>query len=167
MMGRTGGRGRWLSVLGFAIILVAASGTRARAQMYGFGYGGYGIAGPGYAGYGYPAVVFGMPYPRYGIGYGFGGYGYNWPMAGYSYGYAGLGYSGMGYGYGAYPYVPTAATSGAPYVNPLFGVGLTPLGVDSALSERYMLGRGNPSTYVRSYAPGGRRPEPPIAPGTR
>lgn len=163
MTGRCGAAGRWVLPFALALVLGALPATRARAQMYGFGYGAYGVASP-YGGfnYGYPAVAFGLPYPRVGFGYGYGGYGYSYPIAGYSYAYPGLGYSGLGYGYGAYPYVPSYATSGAPYVNPLFGVGLSPLGVNSALSERYMLGRSTGSAYSRSYAPvGSVRTAPP------
>ncbi|MDR3637050.1 MAG: hypothetical protein P4L84_24820 [Isosphaeraceae bacterium] len=155
--------GHCLLFLAFFLVLSGVPSRTARAQMYGFGPGGYGVAGAYYGGFGhgYPAVVFGSPYPRYGFGYGYGGYGYSYPGYGYSYGYPGMGYSGMGYGYGNFPYVPTLTTSGAPYVNPLFGVGLSPLGVNSALSERYMLGRGSTSYYVRSYAPG--TPQRPAA----
>jgi len=166
MAGRYGAVGRWVAPFALGLALMTLPAGHARAQLYGFGYGASGLAGP-YGGfnYGYPAVVFGAPYPRYGFGYGFGGYGYSYPIAGYSYGYPGLGYSGLGYGYGNVPLVPTPATSGAPYFNPLFGTGLSPLGVNSALSERYVLGRGTGTTYRRSYAP--VRPTPAPAPAVR
>ena len=63
---------------------------------------------------------------------------------------------GYGYGYGTlYPNITAANVLGyspglpyagpalsSPYTNPLFGVGLTPLGVQSYFAESNMLGRG-------------------------
>jgi hypothetical protein len=139
--------------------LLVFSAAPARAQ--GFGYGGYaGYPGLGYGGYGYG----GFGYPGYGYGgYGYGGYGYGgYPgfygggftpsMIGYGPGYMfptygyGMGYN-TGYGFGY--------TGG--YYNPMFGVGLTPLGTQSALYERYYLGRGTRSSTTaaprRTFAP--------------
>jgi hypothetical protein len=143
--------------LALAAVLIALSWgpTPARGQMFGYGmpgYGGYGMGG--YGGYGYPGFGYG--------GYAMGGYGY----PGFGYGYPGVGYGGFGYGYG-YPAVgygfggglgypvglpsPAYGYYGGPYgygisgpgaFNPLFGMGLTPLGVQSAQAERYLLGRG-------------------------
>ncbi len=70
--------------------------------------------GFGWGGYGYP-----------GMGYGWGGYGY--PGMGYAYGYPGVNYAG-----------PLIAS---PYANSLFGVGLSPLGVNSYFSEANLMGR--------------------------
>ena len=147
--------GKRAQTLSMVLGLVLASPGLARAQFLGgFGYGGW-----GYGGYGYP-------------GYGFGGYGVSPYMYGYGYGYPayGMGYGGMGYGYpgmgGFYPgyeygygtlypnitagyalgYSPGLPYAGpamsSPYTNPLFGLGLTPLGVQSYFAESNLLGRG-------------------------
>jgi hypothetical protein len=110
----------------------------------GFGYGGLGYGGIGYGGLGYGGIGYGgIGYGGLGyggIGYGgigYGGVGYGYPGYGYGYGYPGYGYAGYGYGgYGGYPLIPPGI------FNPLFGLGLSPLGVQSALTERYVLGRG-------------------------
>jgi hypothetical protein len=150
----------------------------------GYGYGGYGYGYPGvgYGAYGYPGLGYGFGYPA--LGYGGYGYGYGYPglgYGGYGYGYPGLGYGfgGYGFGYGGYAYGAgygglTPYTSGftAPGTyNPLFGLGLTPLGVQSALAERYVLGRGltGPGGNVRVVTPGsyGYTPNPGyVQPGT-
>lgn len=147
-------------IVGPALVLVAAaaliwSPSRARAQFPGYGYGGYGVGGyggfggyGGYGGYGYPMGGygyggFGYGYPGY-AGYGFGGFGYGYGNPGFGYGYPTVGYpvglpapmygyygGGYGFGYG-----------GPGAFNPLFGVGMTPLGLQSYLAERYVLGRG-------------------------
>lgn len=74
--------------------------------------------------------MYGSPY---GFGYGYPGAGFGHGAMGYGYGYPGLGY-GMGYGYG----VPAF---GYAYANPLFGVGLTTLAVQSFNIEANVLGR--------------------------
>ena len=107
-------------------ILVVSSG-KAQAQFPAYSGGGYSI--------GYPFLGFGYGVP----GYGFGGY----PGMGYGYGYPGIGYGygsgfpGYGYGYGfgnIYSY-------SSPLYNPLFGVGLTPLGAQSYIMETQLFGR--------------------------
>ena len=119
----------------------------------GFGFGGYGMSPYAY-GYGY-----GYGYPGYGMmygGMGYGGMGYG----GMGYGYPGFGgfYPAYGYGYGyGYPYPNITAANvlgyspglpyagpamSSPYTNPLFGLGLTPLGVQSYFAESNTLGRG-------------------------
>jgi hypothetical protein len=113
----------------------------------GMGFGGVGYPGMGYGGLGYPGIGFG------GLGFGNGGFGFG-----------GFGAAGFGAATG-FPTTPGAGFQGfnpygyggvyANYPNPMFGLGLTPLGVNSALTERYLLGRGVPSTTV---APGGYRP---------
>jgi hypothetical protein len=119
------------SVLVLAV-LVALPGL-AKAQYGGYGWG-YGYPAYGYAGYGYPA-------------YGYAGYGYP------AYGYAvpGYGYGTPGFGYGNFYSYPGFSPYGysAAYANPLFGVGLTPLGVQSALAERNLLGRGRTGTTAQ------------------
>ena len=150
--------------LALILALLALPPTLAQAQF--FGYGGY----PGMAyGYGYPGIgygTYGYGYPAYGYGgfgygypgMGYGGYGYGYPGLNYNFGY-GYGYPGLGFGYGGYslsvpgfgfwgnsPY-NTLGFAGV-YPNPLFGLGLTPLGVNSALGERYLLGRGAPTANV-------------------
>jgi hypothetical protein len=105
----------------------------------GLGYGGYGLAGYGYGriGYGYP----GLGYGGYGLaGYGYGGIGYGYPGLGYGFAYSGFPYSAAAYGFGAtgLGYVPILPGLS----NPLFGVGTTPLAVQSAMAERYIVGNG-------------------------
>src|SRR5262249_25565433 len=106
--------------------------TSAKAQWgfggypWGWGYGGFGMGVGGYGGlptgypmgmaYGYESSpgMFGPPHP--------GGYGlYGLPVA------------GLPIGFPAYGLV-------AP--NPMFGLGLTPLGAQSGLAERYLFKRG-------------------------
>jgi len=159
------GRLGWALVLALAILLVASE--RASAQIPGYGGGGmaWGYPGWGYGGsYGYPAMGYGYGGLGYGgPGYGYGGMGYGYGGPGYGYGGPGYGYGGMGYGYPrvAYGYPawgrryyrgygypayygfgygnPGFYTPGL--LNPLFGVGMTPLGVQSYLYETHVLGR--------------------------
>jgi hypothetical protein len=116
-------------VLPIAIVLVSSSTASAQFFPYG-GMGAYGYGpGWGYGGfYGYPPM---------GLGYGGFGYGYGYPAWGYGYPAMGAGFYGT-YGYPTYGYpgLYTPALS-----NPLFGVGLTPLGVQSYMYETQVLGR--------------------------
>jgi hypothetical protein len=158
------------------VLIVAAlvlAPEAARAQFPGYGWG-YGFPGYGYAGYPGP-YGFGMPGFGYGMGYGYGMPGFGYGM-GYGYGMPGYGY-GMGYGFGMPGYglgvgygngVPGleiyygspgfgVVGSGSPivnspYLNPLFGVGMTPLGLQSYLTESNMLGRGQIGAAVRARA---------------
>jgi hypothetical protein len=106
--------------------------------MYGYGmpggYGyGYGFGMPGFGGGFYGAPVFGIGYPAMigGFGYGFGG-----PIWG-GYGGYGFGYAPVGF-FGGYP----GLGYGMPGLwNPLFGAGLTPLGVASFQYETQVFGR--------------------------
>jgi hypothetical protein len=91
-----------------------------------------------------------------GLGYGTGlapadyyGYGYN------SVPPLGLGYSGVSYGYFGNPYIGVGAPliSGVGDTNPLFGLGLTPLGVQSALAEGALINASRTRTYVVPGAP--------------
>src|SRR5258708_4988758 len=117
-----------------SLALLAAGVQSVKAQYFGSGYPGYGY-GSGYPGYGYG---------------GYGGYGvagYPYMLGAYGYG-SGL-YPGYTYGYTAFNGVIPGYNMGMPYGwtgpgswNPLFGVGTTPLAVESALTERYMIGRG-------------------------
>jgi hypothetical protein len=151
----------------------------AHAQFFGYGgygypgmgYGGLGYPGMGYGGLGYPGMGYGgLGYPGMGYGgLGYGGLGYGglgYGGIGYGGGYGGIGYGGGGYGglgYGVpglglagYSFYPNRYLGyGGPYANPLFGLGLTPLGVNSALGERYLLGRGTqtPTVTYGSVAP--------------
>jgi hypothetical protein len=139
------------SALLLALLVVSAAPARAQVIVSG-GFGppwyGYGAFGYGYPGFGYGYGVPGYGYPGFGYGYGVPGYGYGVPVYGYGYGvpvygstYSGLNYPDYGYP-GYFPLGPSGAQ------NPLFGLGLTPLGVQSALTERSLLGRG--STGYRS-----------------
>jgi hypothetical protein len=146
---------RWSRIAVVAVILVALPAMPARAQFFGAGYGypayGYGYGWPGYGGtygYGYPGLA-------YGYGFGYGGY----PAFGGGYYAGGVGTSIVA------PYAPFGIYYGGPgpgVYNPLFGVGLSPLGVDSALTERYMLGR-RLTQYQRGY---GTAPPAGTMPGT-
>lgn len=129
-------------ILIVAALALASGAANAQFPGYGWGYGfpayGYGAYaspfGYGMAGYGYGMPGYGYPGMAYGYGYG---------MAGYGYGMPGYGYPGMGYGYADRPAIGYASPiTASPYMNPLFGVGLTPLGVQSYLTEANLLGRG-------------------------
>jgi hypothetical protein len=138
---------RYLGWSALLLTLLVVSATPARAQVIvsgGFGPPWYGYGDPGYS---YPGFGYSYGVPVY--GYGVPGYGYGVPVYGYP--YSGLNYPGYGYP-GYYPFGPSGA------LNPLFGLGLTPLGVQSALAERYLLGRGSTGyrsspVYVPSYSP--------------
>jgi hypothetical protein len=128
------------------LTLLAVQTPPAQAQIIGY----RGIAYPGYGfDYGYPGYGnFGFGYPGFGYGY-FGGF----PAYGYGYGF------GFDYpGYASMPFGPF----GPGYSNPLFGLGLTPLGVQSALGERYILGRGLPAAGQVTVRPA----TPSTSPGT-
>ena len=137
---------RWSLILGLAIIVIAAGKAGAQYPGYGWG-GGY----PG-AGYGYPGFSYGYP----GFGYGYPGFGFGNPGFGY-------GYPAFGYGWGAgaaYPGPVYVAGYPSPYLggywDPLFGVGLSPLGVQSYLYETRALGRV-PRSSAGSYGAASRR----------
>lgn len=171
MSGRNSRFRGWLPLLA-VLFLASLSARRAEAQFGGMGYGigftpSFGPYGVGNAGMAYGFNYPGMGYGALGAGYVYGYPGLGYAGIGYRYAYPGLLNAGVGYGYvnpglgyGGVGYMPSLNFSGAPYVNPTFGTGLTPLGINSALTERYVLGRGTaPSYYVRSYAPG-TRPTP-------
>lgn len=171
MTGLLQGPGRAARTFALLVALMFLPATAARAQY--FGYGGYGggfaYGYPGY-GYGYPGIGYGYGFPGVGYGYGYPGVGYGYGFPGMSFGY-GYGYPGYGYGYpGFRPYI-TAGTGPGMY-NPLFGVGLSPLGVQSALAEASMrAGAAPPSTAVEvRVAPGTLRtnsnPKPNVQPNT-
>ncbi|MHB1556749.1 MAG: hypothetical protein ACYC61_04620 [Isosphaeraceae bacterium] len=147
------------AILALFLILMPTEDAGAQFMGYGYGYPGWGYGGwgggyPGWGyggfGYGYPVVGFaggaaytypGLAFPvvtgyqAYGMG-GYGGWGWGYP----GYGYGGMGYGGMGYG--AYGYMSGGiGMSGVGFWNPMFGVGLTPLGTQSYLYETRMLGR--------------------------
>ena len=128
-----------------ALALGILPAATARGQLMGYGGMGYGGMGYGGMGYGYPGMGYGgmgYGYPGFGYGgYGYGGYGYGLPVGGSGYGY---GYPGFGYGY--FPFLPGLS-------NPLFGVGMTPLGVQSALFETNVLGRGRPANPAVTVLP--------------
>ena len=67
----------------------------------------------------------GYPAMGYGMGFGYPGFGFVSP---YTFGYPGVAYAG-----------PLIAS---PYANSLFGVGLSPLGVNSYFTEANLMGRG-------------------------
>ena len=107
------------------------------------GYGGYGMSG--YGGYG---MMGGYGYPGFGYGYG-GGYGY----------------SGLGYGAIGYPVEPCQPglrllrrrlrlrVRRAGPLEPVLWRRPDPLGVQSAMTERYVFGRGLPAITRVSPAP--------------
>jgi hypothetical protein len=140
------GRSGWTLILALAILLV--SSQTANAQFPAYGGGGMVAGYPGFGfGMGYPGMGYGYPIGGYGIGPygmdGFGGMGYG------GVGYGGMGYGGMGYGmgyggfgYGGYGYgYPNIYAQTSPLYNPLFGVGLTPLGAQSYMVETQLFGR--------------------------
>jgi hypothetical protein len=139
------GRLWWPLIVALALILMPAG--KAHAQFmgyggYGFGYPGWGYGGWGWGGYGYPGGYYNYGYPFYGMG--------NFPVYGnFNMGYAGFGYGGYGgyggfggYGLGYGGYMPGGiGVSGVGYFNPMFGVGLTPLGTQSFFVESKLFGR--------------------------
>jgi hypothetical protein len=149
------GKGKGARTLLMVLALLVASPGLARAQFLGgwgyggWGYGGWGYPGYGFGGYGMSPYAFGYGYPAYGIGvggmaYGYPGFGGFYPGYGYGYGY-GYPYPNIttGYALGYSPGLPYAGPAmSSPYTNPLFGLGLTPLGVQSYFAEANMLGRG-------------------------
>ena len=129
-----------------ALAILALPSTAARAQVIGYGGFGYGYPGFGYGGYGYGYPGFGY-YGGYGYpGFGYGGYGYgsNFALPGYGYGYP-------GYNLGVPQFI--SPTLGTGYVNPLYGLGLSGLGVQSAPAEQILSGRGDQGLagYSRGY----------------
>jgi hypothetical protein len=155
------GPGRAARTLALLVALMVLPVATARAQY--FGYGGFSYGYPGY-GYGYPGIGYGYGFPGVGYGYGYPGVGYGYGLPGVSFGY-GYGYPGVGYGYAGYayaypgfrPYITAGTGPGA--FNPLFGLGLSPLGVQSALTEASM--RAGAARPVTGAAVGGR-----VNPGT-
>jgi hypothetical protein len=144
------GRLWWTLTLAVAMVLMPTG--KAEAQYMGFGGFGYGYPGWGYGGWGYPGWGWGgYGYPSIAYNYGYPGYGFgNIPVSGnfvmgapgYGYGGLGYGYGGLGYGYGGFGYAPGGiGMSGVGYWNPMFGVGLTPLGTQSYMMETQLLGR--------------------------
>ena len=149
MRGLTHRLGRLAGLLFLTLALVLVSSAPARAQFPAYGGGGMAVGYPGWGGYGgfygYPAMGYGgMGYGYGGMGYGYGGMGYGNPMMGggfyggyggypaYGYGYPGFRYYGFGYGN------PGFYTPGL--MNPLFGVGMTPLGAQSYIYETQVFG---------------------------
>jgi len=170
-----------------AFLLASAAPASAQYGYGGLGsyggYGGYGFAG-GYGGggaYGFPGV-----YGGYGGGYGAGGYGYGGYGGGGYGGFGGVGYGGYGGSYGGYPlqgsigaynlgfgntlglglvppaYVGTGTAGLGPIgiggINPLFGLGLSPLAIHNAVAEqslRQNLPRNG--NYLRGYNATGTR----------
>jgi hypothetical protein len=132
---------RPLAALALTIVVLAMAAGTSRAQYFGYGFpAGYGMYG-GYYGYGYPGYAFGYGNPA------FAGYGYGYPGFGYGFGYPAFAYSYPAYGAGLGYAYPTGLAYGgdlfvAPYWNPLFGVGTSPLGLQSFLSESNLFGRG-------------------------
>jgi hypothetical protein len=100
-----------------------------------------GFGAPGF-GYGYGVPGFGFGFPGFGYGYGFAG--------GFGLGGLGLGFGtpiGFGYpGVGGFGFAPIAN----PWANPLFGVGLTPLGTASYTIESNQLGRAQIQADLRA-----------------
>jgi hypothetical protein len=129
-----------------ALAILALPSTAARAQVIGYGGFGYGSPGFGYGGYGYGSPGFGYDggYGSPGFGYGGYGYGYNFAIPGYGYGFP-------GYNLGVPQFI--SPNLGTGYANPLFGLGLSGLGVQSALAEQILLGRGDQGLagYARGY----------------
>jgi hypothetical protein len=145
--------GRVIRTLIVALAIVLMPTGKADAQFMGYGgwgYPGWGYGGWGWGGYGYPSIAYNYGYP----GYGFG----TIPVAGNfvmgAAGYGGYGgFGGYGYGFGGFGYAPGGiGMSGVGYWNPMFGVGLTPLGNYSYMMETRLRG-GAPRAPVRYYGP--------------
>jgi hypothetical protein len=130
--------GRKLVMAGAFVVCLIASAPAANAQFANYG-GMYGYGFPG--GFGYGMSGFGGGF------YGGPGFGFGYPMMMGGFGYPGMGYGfGGGYGFG-YGYGPGAFLGGYPGYgmpglwNPLFGVGMSPLGAQSFMYETQVLGR--------------------------
>ena len=144
----------------------------------GGGYGGYGGYGGGYGG----AGGFGGGYGGAGFGGGYGGFGGGYGgFGGIGFGGIGGGYSGFGGSYGGYPlqsslnaynlgygntlgiglvppaFVGTGTAGIGPVgiggINPLFGLGLSPLAIHNAVAEQGLRQRYSPYAggYYRGY----------------
>jgi hypothetical protein len=103
--------------------------------------------------------MYGSPYGYPGIGYGnaMPGYGYGFPAYGPAYG-DGYGYPGVTDGYGYPAGLGFASPLFAdPYANPLFGLGLSPLGVQSYFTEANSMGRAQIEADRRARARDFRR----------
>jgi hypothetical protein len=141
--------------LALVIVLVQPEGAKAQfiGSGGGYGYPGWGSGYPG--GYGYGGLGYGYGGLGYGYGpYGYGGFGYGYPGFVFGYPPVGVGYTlpGTIYGIGN-PYLYTPGLW-----NPLFGVGLTPLGVQSYMVETQLLGRvPRASTSTGYYGPASPR----------
>jgi hypothetical protein len=139
------GRLWWALILAFALVQVPIEKAHAQYMGMGYGYPGWGYGGWGYGGWGYPGWGWGgYGYPSIAYNYGYPGYGFgNIPVSGnFVMGAPGYGYGGFGYGYGGFGYAPGGiGMSGVGYWNPMFGVGLTPLGTSSYMMETQVLGR--------------------------
>jgi hypothetical protein len=153
------------TIFGVMLLVVALFATPSRAQVvaspfafggspfafggspFAFGAGLYGGLGAGFPAWGYGGLGygFGSGFPGFGNGFGFPGYGYGFPAYGFGFGFPAYGYgygfgllgNPVGYGAFGYPVIPPGN------FNPYFGVGTTPLAVQSALMERYTFGRGS------------------------
>jgi hypothetical protein len=123
------GRLRWTLMLALAVLLVSSQSAKAQFP----GYGGWGM-GYGYPAWGYGGMAYGYPAWGYGGPYGYPYMGYGYPMYGFAYGYS-YPRPGLGIGYGNLGFYPPGL------MNPLFGVGMTPLGVQSYMYETRVLGR--------------------------
>jgi len=149
----------WALILALAFLLVPAGTADAQYMGYGGwggGFPGWGYGGWGWGGYGYPSVAYNYGYPGYGLGtIPVAG---NFVMGAPGYGFDGLGgYGYGGYGFGGFGYAPGGiGMSGVGYWNPMFGVGLTPLGTSSYMMETRLLGRV-PQTSARYYGPAAYR----------
>jgi hypothetical protein len=149
--------GNSFAILTLALAILLVSAGNAKAQFPAYGGGGWSIGYPfwGY-GYGFPGMGYGYGGFGYGgMGYGFGGMGYGgMGFGGMGYGgmgYGGMGFGGMGYGYPGIGYIRGIPGYGygygniysytSPLYNPLFGIGLTPLGAQSYIAETRLFGR--------------------------
>jgi hypothetical protein len=108
-----------------------------------------------FPGYDWPYGGMGYPFPSFGYGMYGSPYGFGFPGVGYGYGALGFGYPGLGIGYPAFGYGGPLFAN--PYANPLFGVGLTPLGLQSYNTELNFMGRGRASPIPPGGAPVFRR----------
>lgn len=119
-------------VLIVAALVFAPEAARAQFPGYGWGYG--------FPGYGYPAYPgpYGFGTPGYGLGVG---YGNGVPGLEIYYGSPAFGVAGSG-----------SPLVNSPYLNPLFGVGMSPLGSQSYLTESNLLGRGQLGAALRARA---------------
>ena len=145
-------------LLSVATLALASGEANAQFPEYGWDYSfpdrGFGgsISPYGYGMTGFDYGMSGFAYPGMASGYDYG-------MGGFGYGVPDLGYPGISYGYGVGQAFGDGDTATAfPFMDPLFGVGTTPLGGQSLVTDSNRVGRRQLAADRRARARNLRRP---------